>query len=113
MKMSTLVLGFAAATTLASIANADQCAYITRQQAEKAIKAVLDTTKLQTLCEPCGESKPQSLTIKSIGIKDVGYQGYWQLSVNDQGLDLAYTYVNGLNLAKVVGCTATGVSAAL
>lgn len=110
MKMLTLAFGFAVAMTTASLAMADQCAYITKAQAEKALKAVLETTKVQTLCEPCGESKPQTLAVKSIGIRDVNYQGYWELFANDKGLDLAYTYVNGLNLAKFAGCSANGVS---
>jgi len=89
---------------------ADQCHYVNKKQAQAALKIALETKTIQTLCEPCGENIAQSLSIKSIGIADVDFQGYWELQVNGQGLDLAYTYVNGMNLATLVSCSTTSVS---
>ena len=46
----------------------------------------------------------------------VGYQNFWQLSINNQGIDLAYTYIPStvkqktINLAALAGCTAQDVS---
>ncbi|AGH94550.1 hypothetical protein [Pseudobdellovibrio exovorus] len=96
-----------------SIASADQCAYISKAQAGKALKALVDASKVQTLCEPCGETRAQTVRVESLGMKKTGYQNYSEVTVNEKGIDLAYTYVNGLNLAKLVGCPASGVSASL
>ncbi len=105
-----LLLGIVSSS---SVAMADQCAYITKAQAKAALKMVLETTTLQTLCEPCGESVAKKTTYKEVGVRDVKYQGYWELQADGKGLDLAYTYVNGLNLAQLVGCPANGVSASI
>lgn len=113
MKLITLILGFAVSMTVTSIAMADQCAGVTKSQAEKALKAVLETSELQTLCEPCGETEPKTVVVKSVGIRKATSGGYWELIVNNAGVDLAYTYANSLNLAKFAGCAASGVSLAL
>jgi len=97
--------------TLSSVsAFADQCAYISKAHAQKAVKALLETEKVQSLCEPCGETKAQTITVESLGLRKAGYENYSEVVINNKGIDLAYTYVNGMNLAKLVGCTADGVS---
>lgn len=110
MKKLMLVIGL---LSISSVSMADQCSYVAKAQAKLALKMVLETTTLQTLCEPCGETIAKKVAYKDVGVRDVNYQGYWQLHADGKGLDLAYTYVNGLNLAQLVGCTATGVSASL
>lgn len=110
MKRILMVIGL---MSISSVAMADQCAYITKAQAKQAVKMVVETTTLQTLCEPCGETVAKKVTYKEVGVRDVNYQGYWELQADGKGLDLAYTYVNGLNLAQLVGCKATGVSLSL
>lgn len=92
---------------------ADQCAYITKSQAQKALKIVLEAEEISTLCEPCGEKYAESLNIKSVGISDVNYNGLWHLLANGEELDLAYTFVNGLNLSKLVGCESSRVSSSI
>jgi hypothetical protein len=96
-----------------SMAFADQCAFVSQDTAKKALKMISDLSSIQTLCEPCGETKPQTIDIKSIGAGDVNYQGFWQVSVNGKGLDLAYTYLNGLNVAQLVNCPSQGVSSSI
>lgn len=98
---------------LSSAAFADQCAYITKTQAEKAVKVLIETQTVQSLCEPCGESKALTVQVNSIGLRKAGYQSYSEVVINDKGIDLAYTYINGLNLAKLVGCPTQGVSFSL
>jgi hypothetical protein len=93
-----------------SMAFADQCAYVSQDTAKKALKMIVESNTIQTLCEPCGETKAQTLDVKAIGANDVSYQGFWQVSVNNKGVDLAYTFVNGLNVAQLVGCPTEGVS---
>lgn len=110
MKSLLLIAGL---LSLSSVAMADQCQYVTKDQAQKALKIALETSKVESLCEPCGEARPQKVDVKSIGIQDVNSQGYWGLMINNQNVDLAYTYVNGLNLAKLAGCEAQDVSLSL
>lgn len=107
--MKKIVL-IALASMMSLSVMADQCAYITKEQAKEALKIAIDANKVESLCEPCGETQAKELEVKSIGISDVDYEGYWELQINGSGVDLAYTYVNGMNLAKLSACEATGVS---
>lgn len=92
---------------------ADQCAYVEKSQATAALRIALETSTIEALCEPCGETVPVTLQVTSIGIEDAQFQDFWKLMINGKNADLAYTYVNGLNLAKLVSCPATGVRSSL
>lgn len=104
MILTTLVV------LMGSSAFADQCAFVSKAQAAMAVRALLSAQRIQSLCEPCGETSATELDPDSVEMKKSGYENSYQVSLDDQGIDLAYTYVNGTNLAKVVGCTAEGVS---
>ena len=98
---------------IGSISFADQCAFISKTQAEKAVKALLDTQSVQSLCEPCGETSAKIISVNSLGLRKANFKNFSEVVINEKGIDLAYTYVNGLNLAKLVGCTAHDVSSSL
>lgn len=98
---------------LSITAYADQCAYISKTQAQSALKVALEAKSIATLCEPCGETAAKVLETKSIGIHNVDENGYWELQINGKGMDLAYTFVNGLNLSKLAGCESQGVSSSI
>ncbi|MGB5770916.1 MAG: hypothetical protein WBM32_13765 [Crocosphaera sp.] len=95
---------------------ADQCSYVDKEQALKAATFLQLNQLIYLFCEPCGETTPRPVTIQSISVGTVGYQNFWQLSINNKGVDLAYTYVPSsieqkpINLAALSGCTAEGVS---
>jgi hypothetical protein len=95
---------------------ADQCSYITKEQALLAVARLNVGQTIYALCEPCGETKPQAKKITSLAAETVEYEDYWQVQVNNTGIDLAYTFVesgiNGqaVNLAGVAGCPASDVS---
>ena len=98
---------------------ADQCSYITKEQATTAISRLeLDRT-IYLLCEPCGETNPQPMKIETLAMETVEYQDFWQVKVNDRGIDLAYVFIdsgvddNLINLAAVSNCQATRVSPVL
>lgn len=105
-------------TLLSNVAFADQCGLITKAQAEAAVRLLLNAKKIEQLCEPCGETKPKTLHInENLGMSENKYfydsvhsKFMWVVTVNRQSIDLAYTYVDGVNLARLVGCKATGVS---
>jgi len=107
MKFTTLALSIFA---FAAQASADQCSYVSRETAAKALRIVMEANSVQTYCEPCGDRGAVYVDVKSFGMADVNYQGYWEMQINGLGVDLAYTYVNGMNLAAIVACPAEGVS---
>ncbi len=106
-------------TLLCLPALADQCSYITKEQALTAVSRLNLNDTIYFLCEPCGETIPRSAVIKSLSATTVNYQDYWQVQVNDQGIDLAYVFVNSsidnnlINLAAVSNCPARSVSTVL
>jgi hypothetical protein len=98
---------------------ADQCSYITKEQALTAISRLnLDQT-IYSLCEPCGEKIPEPIKIETLSIETVDEQNFWQVKVNDEGIDLAYVFINSgidgnfVNLAAVANCQAGQVSPVL
>lgn len=95
----------------ASSAFADQCAYITKDQAAKAVTTLLSAQKIQSLCEPCGETRAANVkAVNTIAIRSTGVDNTVEITLDGKGIDLAYTYVNGLNLALTSSCPAEGVS---
>ncbi|WP_013325074.1 hypothetical protein [Gloeothece verrucosa] len=117
LKIFSLSLG---ATALLSLpAFADQCSYITKEQAILAVSRLQVGQTLYYLCEPCGEKLPQQVLVQSLAAGTVGYENFWQVQVNNAGIDLAYVYIESgignppINLAAVAGCPATGVSLVL
>ncbi len=114
-KVVFLGIGFTLA--LSSAAFADQCAYITKQQAIAALSRLEKGQTIYKLCEPCGEKVPQAVKINSVSAGTVGYENYWGVKVNEQNIDLAYTYINTsknkdtkVNLATLARCPAQNVS---
>lgn len=99
-------------TIFGTSAMADQCAFVTKPQAKKAIKLLLDAQSVQLLCEPCGDTKSQTVKIESVGIRKVD-KNLNEVMVNGAGIDLAYTFVYGFNLAQMAGCTTEDVSSSI
>ena len=95
---------------------ADQCAYISKQQAIKAISRLSLNDTIYYLCEPCGKKVAEKVLIYSLGAGTVNFKNYWQVYVNGKGIDLAYVFVNTesdsqlVNLATITPCKVHGVS---
>lgn len=106
-------------------ASADQYAYVTLQQATEAQKVLAKSHEMHEFCAPCGDaaSKPMRVDLVEIGRIWEGesakaYQAgdgetFWEVIVNNQGIDLAYVYVRQggrwENLALRLGLDASGV----
>lgn len=113
-------LGIGFTLTLGSAAYADQCAYTSKQQAIAAVTRLDEGQTIYELCEPCGDTVPRTLKIKSVSAGTVGYEFLWGVKVNDRNIDLAYTYVNDsnnknrkVNLANLASCPASDVSSSI
>lgn len=104
---------------------ADQCAYVTEEQAQAAAESLPVGGKFVPFCEPCGDEQfpagePQvveSSVVHALPVSETGLgQDYWELQLNGEGVDLAYIYVQQdsgmfINLAKLADCPASGVKA--
>lgn len=115
-----VALGVGFTITLASAAYADQCAYTSKQQAIAAVSRLDEGQTIYELCEPCGDTVPKAVKIKSVSAGTVGYELLWGVNVNDRNIDLAYTYIDDsknknrkVNLANLASCPASDVSSSI
>lgn len=96
-------------------AHADQFAYIRPEIARKAVELLAKEREVYFFCEPCNESMGQLAKIDKVEAVDVNYEGFHEVQINGQGIDLAYTYVmrkgRWKNAAVELGLKPTGVSA--
>lgn len=115
--MSSFAKAIIASTILmtASLTQANQCAYVTKNYAQKTTdvlgKEIDTTTTVASWCEPCGETKADAKKkigekIKSVQITHTGYEDFYEIHINGRSVDMAYTYVAGINLAKYVNAAA-------
>lgn len=121
-----LVVAVAVATAVVSaerVASADQCALVTKKQAELAntyLGTAPGATSYALFCEPCGDKKPRVGVVQSVSVRKAG-KGY-SVQVNGSDVDLAYVYVDGgatggagkpsdaVNVGLAIGCRAQGVT---
>lgn len=106
--------------TLSLNSFADQCAYVSAETANTAIKLISLSKKnsggVLILCQNCGERTPTELRVNQIDIGATGVpDAPAEVSINGQGIDLAYTYVNinngtYANLGKLSNCVSEGAS---
>lgn len=73
---------------------ADQAAYITKDQAERAVALLKDKAQIKHYCEPCDDKSITVQNIETIEAVPAGYEDYWEVKVNGEGIDLAYVYFN-------------------
>ena len=96
-------------------AYADQFAYIKPETARQAVEVLAKEKEVYFFCEPCNESTGQLAKSEKLEAVDVNYEGFHQVQINSQGIDLAYTYVmrkgRWKNMAVELGLKPTGVSA--
>ena len=104
MRIKAVLVSIALAISAVAV-YADQAAYITRAQAEKAVAFLKDKKQIRHYCAPCDEKGDRVEDIETVEAAPAGYQQFWEVKVNGEGIDLAYVYFqtkNGKwkNLAK-------------
>lgn len=115
--LSALLVG-GAAFGFAPMAHADQCAYVSIDEADKARKILESVSELIEYCELCDGDKPKVARIQEVEVRRVeGGAGYRELYVNGAPIDLAYVFVPDgdktgqyRNLSKMAGCKSDSVS---
>ncbi len=88
LALFTIILTLFAITALA-----DQAAYITKEQAEKAAAFLKDKKQIRHYCNPCddkGDRVEDISTVEAVAVADS--KPYWEVLVNGKGIDLAYVY---------------------
>ncbi len=100
---------------LSTAAFADQCQIVSAEQAERAQLLLRPGAEVMSLCEPCNEvSRDAKVSVvRSVSSND--YDSDKEIKINTKVVDLAYTFIKVapnrfVNVAKVVGCPAEGVS---
>jgi hypothetical protein len=89
LKLTLFAIILAIFTTTAL---ADQAAYITRAQAEKAAAFLKNKKQIRHYCAPCDDKGDRVEEIEMVEAAPAGYQQFWEVKVNGEGIDLAYVY---------------------
>lgn len=84
---SFLMLIFSAAATFA-----DQAAYVTKAEAEKALALLKTQSQIKHFCAPCDDKEVKTEDIQTVEAAPTGYQETWEIKINGEGVDLAYIY---------------------
>jgi len=71
---------------------ADQAAYITLEQSKEAVQLLEGTQQVRFFCAPCGDKQSELVAVSNIKNVHTGYENYWEVRINNKGIDLAYTY---------------------
>lgn len=77
---------------LSIAAFADQAAYVTRAQAEKAAAFLKKQKQIRHYCAPCDDKGDKTEDVAGVEAAAAGYQDFWEVKVNGAGIDLAYVY---------------------
>lgn len=80
------------ALMLPLVALADQAAYITEADARKAVALLKNYKQIKHYCAPCEDKTIETEDINDLTAAPAGYQNYWEVKVNNKGIDLAYVY---------------------
>jgi len=90
-------------------AHADQFAYIRQNEVTAAMVVAINQEVVHIFCAPCGDVYSKPIRVAEISARRVseGSNSDWELLVNGEGVDLAYTYVavggHWQNLAHLLG----------
>lgn len=71
---------------------ADQAAYVTKEQAERAVALLKTQKQIKHFCNPCDDNSVRTEDIQTVEAAPAGYQDFWEVKVNGEGIDLAYVY---------------------
>lgn len=74
-------------------AYADQAAYLSKKSAQKAAALLKINDEVRYYCKPCGDKDFRKIYIHSKEVVHTGHQEYYEVKLNEKGIDLAYTYI--------------------
>ena len=91
IKLKSLV--FIAFLTLSFSCIADQAAYIDKADAEQAKYLLDQASAVKSYCAPCGDQVATMISVQTVEVVFTNYENYWEVQINGEGIDLAYTYL--------------------
>lgn len=98
------------ASLVSGVAFADQCEYITTEEATRAVLLLQKGAVVGYSCGPCGENGIQNTeVVKKAEVASINHENFSQVKINGKGVDLAYTFIQTapnkmVNLAKAIAC---------
>lgn len=92
MLYKQLIVGATLAILIAVPVFADQAAWVTREEAARALEILAKHQNIKHYCAPCQDQEVIDEKIVTIGLFPVGGQNYWEIRINGKGVDLAYIY---------------------
>jgi len=100
---------FTVATLFSITAMADQCAYISQAEAQRAALLLQKGSVVAEYCELCGDTQATVKSVKSVSLTKVANGQYTEVSVNGKGVDLAYLYLQvapgkKVNVGLAINC---------
>ncbi len=92
-------------------AGADQLAYLTRSQAEKAVTFLKEQKTVLLFCGCCSNDRKVIVDVKDVYMAHAGYEDYYEVFIEGfngenqikQAIDLAYVFINKEGIASAVG----------
>jgi hypothetical protein len=86
---------------------ADQAAYISREEANRAAGLIDVGDEIRHFAPPAGDTTWAPETVESKAVEPAGYEDYYEVKINGHGIDLAYVYIaegeRWVNLAMRTG----------
>jgi len=97
---------------ISSLSYADQLAYISKADADRAVAKIEKMKTIYLFCGCCSLVEPVKVQPIKVYAKHTGYEEYWEVYVQyldedgitrDEPLDLAYVWKKGLFKYKTIG----------
>ena len=86
-------------------AKADQAAWIAKDRADAAVVVLSKQKEIRIYCKPCGDTGFKQKAVTAVTMEKQSDTD-WEVSVDGEGIDLAYVYVNikgaWVNLARLL-----------
>jgi hypothetical protein len=94
-----------------SSAKADQLAYLSKLDADKAVECIVQYKYIYLFCGCCDDDVPRMVQIKDAYIRKTGYEDFYEVvlkysvdgEIKEEAIDLAYTWVRKKNKFKTIG----------
>lgn len=97
---------------LASYSFADQLAYISKDDADKAVLMISELKTHYLFCGCCSMEKPMKVEPKKVFARHTGYEDYYEVVIEyitpegnkvEEAIDLAYTWAKKLGKYATIG----------
>jgi len=75
-----------------NFAHADQMMWMTEEKAKTAVGLLNGQAFVRYFCAPCGDERSEMIVIESIESAYTGSRDFWEVAINGEARDLAYTY---------------------